>query len=105
MKYYKLLSLLPAIALLFSLAACEIGVDGPTGEPTQEATASVSPTQQATDGPSPTQEPSEEPSGGPAVTSGLEPAIRLAVLSGPTGIGAARLLDGADNNPISLHAD
>ena len=90
MKYYKLTALLPALALLFSLAACEFGTDNPTGGPTQEATATVPPT--------------EDPSDEPANTSGLEPAIRLAVLSGPTGIGAARLLDSADNNPISLHA-
>ena len=90
MKYYKLTALLLAFALLFSLAACEFGADDPTGGPTQEATAAV---------------PTETPSNGPDVTSGLEPAIRLAVLSGPTGVGAARLLDGADNNPISLHAD
>ena len=99
MKYYRLSALLLALALLFSLSACEFGADSPTGGPTQDATGG--PTQDATASVSPTQ----EPSGGPAVTSGLEPAIRLAVLSGPTGIGAARLLDGADNNPISLHAD
>ena len=89
MKYYKLSALLAASALLFTLAACETKVNDPTGGPTQQATASV---------------PTETPSDGPANTSGLEPAIRLAVLSGPTGIGAAKLLDGADNNPISLHA-
>ena len=102
MKYYKLSALLSAFALLFALAACEPEVSDPTGEPTQEASANVNvpPTQEAT-----ASVPTETPSDGPDVTSGLEPAIRLAVLSGPTGIGAARLLDGADNNPISLHAD
>ena len=90
MKHHKLFALLPAFALLFTLAACEIGADDPTGGPSEEATAAVSPTEA----------PSEEP----ANTSGLEPAIRLAVLSGPTGIGAAKLLDSADNNPISLRA-
>lgn len=98
MKYYRLTALLPAIALLFSLTACEIGVDNPTGGPEQETTGTMPPSQETSL--SPTQEPSDEP----ANTSGLEPAIRLAVLSGPTGIGAARLLDSADNNPISLRA-
>ena len=90
MKYYKLTALLLAVALLFSLAACEFGTDNPTGGPTQEATATVSPT--------------EAPSDEPANTSGLEPAIRLAVLSGPTGVGAAKLLSDAENNPGALRA-
>ena len=94
MKYYKLAALLLAAALLFTLAACEFGVDDPTGGPTQEATASVFPTEG----------PSEDPSDGPVITPDcVEPGeIRLAVLSGPTGIGAAKLLDNIDNSPASL---
>ena len=90
MKYYRFAALVSVIALLFTLAACEIGVDDPTGGPTQDATASLSPTQ--------------EPSGGPVITPDcVEPGeIRLAVLSGPTGIGAAKLLDNIDNSPASL---
>ena len=94
MKYYRLTALLPAIALLLSLAACEIGADNPTGAPSQEATASVSPTQ----------EPSAGPVGTPDPSGGEQPDIRLAVLSGPTGIGAAKLLSDADNNPGALRA-
>ena len=92
MKYYKLSTLLLAITLLFFLAACELGVNDPTQEPT--ATVSVPPTA----------EPSEKPSAGPVETpSDVEPGeIRLAVLSGPTGVGAAKLLDSIDNNPASL---
>lgn len=90
MKYYKMFALLLAFALLFSLAACKPAADTPTDGPSEEVTGTVPPTE----------EPSEEP----AETSGLEPAIRLAVLSGPTGIGAAKLLDGADNDPAGLYA-
>ena len=94
MKYNKLPALLLAFALLFTLAACNPEADDPTGGPTQggtqEVTASVSPTQ--------------EPSDGPAITPDcvVPGEIRLAVLSGPTGVGAARLLDNIDNNPASL---
>ena len=96
MKYYKLSALLLAAALLFSLAACKPEADGPTGGPTQEPTATVSV--------SPTAEPSEEPSAGPVETPDcvVPGEIRLAVLSGPTGIGAAKLLDSIDNSPASL---
>ena len=90
MKYDKLPALLLAIALLFTLAACKPGADGPTGGPTEEATAAVSPT--------------EEPSDEPVVTPDcvVPGEIRLAVLSGPTGVGAAKLLDNIDNSPASL---
>ena len=98
MKYYKLSALLLAIALLFTLAACNPEADNPTGGPTQDPTSSVSPSQEASL--SPTQESSKEPVETP---SDVEPGeIRLAVLSGPTGIGAAKLLDNIDNNPASL---
>ena len=94
MKYYKFTALLLAFALLCSLAACKSGGDAPTDEPTQEATAA----------PSPTEEPSEEPVETPSLPSDDGPEIRLAVLSGPTGVGAARLLDSADNDPGLLRA-
>ena len=99
MKHDKLLALLLAFALLFSLAACNLGgddpTDGPTGNPTdgptQEATAVL-----------PTEKPSDEPD--ESFPAAGEPGIRLAVLSGPTGVGAARLLDSAENDPGSLCA-
>ena len=87
MKYAKLAVLLPAFALLFTLAACNPEADGPTGGPSQEASAGLLPSGE---------EPIETPDG--------QPDIRLAVLSGPTGVGAAKLLDSADNNPGALRA-
>ena len=94
MKYNKLPALLLAFVLLFTLAACnpeaDGPTDGPTGGPTQEVTASVSPTQGPSEGPLETPD---------CVVPG---EIRLAVLSGPTGVGAAKLLDDIDNSPASL---
>lgn len=88
MKYYKSLSLMLALALLFSLAACKPAAAEPTASPTPEAT--VPPTEE------PTAAPTETPT---SVEAG---EIRLAVLSGPTGIGAAKLLDNIDNNKAAL---
>ena len=91
MKYYKLSALLLAITLLFSLAACKPGLDAPTDGPAEEVTATVPST--------------EEPSDEPVVTPDrMEPhvPVQVAVLSGPTGVGAAKLLDRVDNNPASL---
>lgn len=90
MKHYKLTSFLLALALLFSLAACAPAAADPTASPTPEATATVPPTQE------PTAAPTETPT---SVDNG---EIRLAVLSGPTGIGAAKLLDNVDNNLSAL---
>ena len=100
MKYYKLSALLLAVVLMFSLAACETGANTPTDQPSQESASTVPPTQEATAAVSPTQEPSAGPTETP---SDVEPGeIRLAVLSGPTGVGAAKLLDNIDNSPASL---
>ena len=92
MKHYKLLSLALAFTLLFSLAACKPAAGEPTAVPTPEGTQA------------PTAQPTEEPSAAPTETpSSVEhPDIRLAVLSGPTGIGAAKLLDSVDNSPADL---
>lgn len=92
MKHYKLLSLALAFALLFSLAACKPAAGDPTAAPTPEGTQT------------PTAQPTEEPSAAPTETpSSVEHTdIRLAVLSGPTGIGAAKLLDSVDNSPADL---
>ena len=93
MKHYKLLSLLLAFMLLFSLAACNSSSDTSTDEPSAEVTSTVSPTE----------EPTAEPTETPSLAKDEEPAIRLAVLSGPTGVGAAKLLDTADNDAGLLH--
>ena len=90
MKHYKSLSLMLALALLFSLAACKPAAAEPTASPTPEATATVPPTEE------PTPDPIETPT---SVEAG---EIRLAVLSGPTGIGAAKLLDNIDNDKAAL---
>ena len=90
MKYYKLPALLPALALLFTLAACNPAADAPTDGPAQEATATVSPTEESSS--RPVETPSDVAPG----------EIRLAVLSGPTGVGAAKLLDNIDNSPANL---
>ena len=87
-KYHKLPALLLALALLFSLAACKPGAAEPTASSTPEAT--VSPTEKPTAGP--TETPTDLEAG----------EIRLAVLSGPTGIGAAKLLDNIDNDKAAL---
>lgn len=87
-KYPKLLALLLALTLLFSLAACKPAAAEPTASPTPEAT--VPPTEQSS------AEPTETPS------SVETEEIRLAVLSGPTGIGTAKLLDNIDNDPAAL---
>lgn len=94
MKHLKLPALLLALALLFSLAACAPAAETPTGEPTEEVTATLPPTEQ------PTAEPTETPS----LADDEQPDVRLAVLSGPTGIGAAKLLDNTDNNNTVNHA-
>lgn len=88
MKYFKSLSLMLALALLFSLAACKPAAAEPTASPTPEATAP------------PTEQSSAEPTETPSSVEAEE--IRLAVLSGPTGIGTAKLLDNIDNDPAAL---
>ena len=91
MKHMRLPALLLALALIFSLcAACKPAAADPTDAPSEEAAATVSPTQEPTD------EPIETP-------DSVEPGeIRLAVLSGPTGVGAAKLLDNIDHNSADL---
>lgn len=91
MKKIKLPALLLALALLSALAACKPAADAPSAGPSEGASQSVPPAQ--------------EPSAPPAETAGPpEPGgdVRFAVLSGPTGVGAAKLLDKADNDPAAL---
>lgn len=95
MKKLKLPALLLALTLLFALAAC-----GPAAENPSDA-----PSEQVSDPVLPSAEPSAEPSEPVETPDSVEPGpgIRLAVLSGPTGVGAAKLLDSIDNNPAALH--
>ena len=96
MRHMKLPALLLALSLLFTLAACRPAVEEPSGVPSEAAAEPAPPSQEP--GPQPTQEPS---GGITDVEPG--PGTRIAVLSGPTGVGAARLLDNIDNNPAALH--
>lgn len=86
MKQKRWIALLLALVMVFALAACRNAAEQPTGSPSPSA-------EQPTDSPAP--EPSQEPSPSPSqpVEDG---AVRLAVLSGPTGMGAAKLLSDAD---------
>ncbi len=96
MRHMKLPALLLALSLLFTLAACRPAAEEPSGVPSEAASEPAPPSQEP--GPQPTQEPS---GGITDVEPG--PGTRIAVLSGPTGVGAARLLDNIDNNPAALH--
>ena len=77
-----------------------VSADQPTGQPTEEP--DVTPGTEPTDGPAsepgtepPASEPVEEPTDEPGGDS-APPVVRFAVLSGPTGVGAAKLLNDAD---------
>ena len=93
MKHMRLPALLLALALIFSLAACKPAAENPSGEPSEEVSESVSPTE----------EPSAQPSETPGLTGDQEPDTRFAVLSGPTGVGAAKLLDNIDSSSAGLN--
>jgi len=94
MKTMRLPALLLALTLLFTLCACKPAADGPSESPSQAGTPSAAPSA----------EPSDQPSGPAETPDCVEPGgpVRLAVLSGPTGVGAAKLLDSVDNAPASL---
>ena len=100
MKYYKrLTAALLAALLLFALPACKPSAADSTAAPSEAASESVSPSAEIPVQPTaePTQEPSSEPSEDP-----FDGLIRLAVLNGPTGVGAAKLLNHIDNNDAYL---
>lgn len=92
MKHLNLPALLLALTLLFTLCACKPAADEPSDNPSSEVTDSVPPSK----------EPSAEPTETPSPTNDEEAKIRLAVLSGPTGVGAAKLLNHIDNNDTYL---
>ena len=98
MKRMRLPALALAIALLFTLAACKPAASDPSQPPSGEPapSASAEPSRQ------PSQEPPAAPSESPDCVAPGE--IRLAVLSGPTGVGAAKLLDSIDRNNTANHA-
>ena len=90
MKHKKLLALLLALSMAFTLTACKKGAEEP----------SVSPSNSVTESAEPSETPSAEPSA-PVMGEG----VRLAVLSGPTGIGAAKLLSDSDADATVNHYD
>lgn len=92
MRHVKFPALLLALSLLFTLTACNPAGADPSIEPTQESSAA------------PGLEPSSQPAGTPSLSGDDEPDIRLAVLSGPTGVGAAKLLDSVNGNQAELRA-
>lgn len=75
MKKMKYLSLILALSLLFSLTACG-GGNNPAPTPDESAPVASDPVE------------SDLPAGNP---------VRVTVLSGPTGVGAAKLLNDVDN--------
>ena len=95
MRHVRPSALALALLLLFSLTACKPAADQPSAAPSQAA-ASPAPS---------SQEPSQAPSQSPSLADDETPDIRFAVLSGPTGVGAAKLLDHIDHNDIYLSYD
>ena len=88
MKHKKLLALLLALSMAFALTACKKSAEEPTVSPSDSVTESA--------------EPSESPSAEPSAPA-MGEDVRLAVLSGPTGIGAAKLLSDSDADATVNH--
>ena len=89
MRSKKLPALLLAFALLFTLPACRPAGEEPSESPSPAADSAA---------------PSLAPSQSPSLADDETPDIRFAVLSGPTGVGAAKLLDNVDNHSTANHA-
>lgn len=102
MKHLRLPALLLALTLLFTLCACKPAADEPSDSPSDEVTDSVPPSEEPSVEPAetPSQEPSVQPSD--AFEDPFAGLIRLGVLNGPTGVGAAKLLNHIDNNDTYL---
>ena len=109
MKRNRLLALLLAMTMVVGLAACRTAVDPevsqspsapvesePEENPSDNGGAVTSPEPAPSEEPTPSSKPSQEPV--PA-----DPLARLAVLSGPTGIGAAKLLADSDSGAGSRY--
>ena len=98
MKRSTLRGLLPALflGLALSLAACGKDADGPGQSPSPSPSPTPSQSEEPSPAPSERETPGESPSGSPAAE-----AVRLAFLNGPTGIGAARLLDDIDSGGLA----
>ena len=90
MKHKKLLAMLLALSMAFALTACKKSAEEPSVSPSDSVTESA--------------EPSESPSA-ESSTPVMGEDVRLAVLSGPTGIGAAKLLSDSDADATVNHYD
>ena len=90
MKHKKLLAMLLALSMAFALTACKKSAEEPSVSPSDSVTESA--------------EPSETPSA-ESSTPAMGEDVRLAVLSGPTGIGAAKLLSDSDADATVNHYD
>ena len=88
MKFKKWTALLLALAMVFALSACKPAADDPDENPSEDVSESIQPSEEPSEEPTATPDQPDEPSG--------TDKIRLAVLSGPTGVGAAKLLSDAD---------
>ena len=106
MKNRKIAALMLALVLVLGLCACGT-LGGTPGDdpgqssppPVQTPSESVSPPVEETPSAQPSEQPGEQPSGEPTEEPTQTPddgTVRLAVLSGPTGVGAAKLLSDAD---------
>lgn len=100
MKKMRIAALLLALVMVFGLAACKGPNGGNTQSPTPTGTAEQPTGSVETDSPgpnntptgTPTQDVNERPTGDVDTRA----KVNLAVISGPTGIGAAKLLSDAD---------
>lgn len=91
----KIAALLLALVMVFALAACGAPADQPAETPSQDVTEPTPTPSGEVPEPTPSAEPSDEPTGEPSPAP-AEDGVRLAVMSGPTGVGAAKLLNDAD---------
>ena len=110
----KMMALLLALALiLVGVVACRSTGGTPGESPevsSQQPTPSVSPSQKPEESPAvtPTVEPTVKPTAEPTVEPTEDPqktTVRLGVISGPTGMGAAKLLNDAQKGETLNHYD
>lgn len=100
MRRKKSGALLLALTLVFCLTAC--------GAPAAESETPESPSPGQSESPTPSETPSESPSPAESEPPAENPSevpeegeVRLAFLNGPTGIGAAKLLDDIDSGALT----